>query len=195
MKVLCIFLLGLSVVAYADDAEPYLKIAHDGSEMTDNPLWKGREQQQWACTKDQRTGLIWEVKTDDGGLHDKHWYYSWYEPDQQKNGGFEGYKHYYPHGCNGSECDTDSFRQAVNSEHLCGRHEWRLPTLDELKTLKNNLTATNQHYFPAIQSYWYWTSSMYAYDRYRAWRVDFKKQDYGTQFKDVNGAVMLVSEY
>jgi hypothetical protein len=25
----------------------------------------------WACTRDKATGLIWEMKTDDGGLHDK----------------------------------------------------------------------------------------------------------------------------
>jgi hypothetical protein len=192
MIFLYIVLFGLSMAVYAQESEPYLKIARDGSEMTESNLLNANESKQWACTKDQRTGLIWEVKSDDGSLHDKRWYYSWYEPDKHKNGDFEGYKHYYPQGCIGSECDTDSYRQSVNLEHLCDCHQWRLPTLDELKSLKNDLAVANQHFFPNIQSHWYWTSSIYAYDRYRAWRVDFKNQDYGTQFKDVNGAVMLV---
>lgn len=29
----------------------------------------------WACVRDNTTGLIWETKTDDGGLRDKDWRY------------------------------------------------------------------------------------------------------------------------
>ena len=32
-----------------------------------------------SCVKDNVTGLMWEVKTDDGGLRDKDWYYTWYD--------------------------------------------------------------------------------------------------------------------
>jgi hypothetical protein len=35
----------------------------------------------WSCVRDNVTGLIWEVKTDDGGLRDQDWKYTWYNPD------------------------------------------------------------------------------------------------------------------
>jgi hypothetical protein len=50
--------------------EGYTKIANDGSELPDSATL-GTNPTDWACTKDNKTGLIWEVKTDDGGLRDK----------------------------------------------------------------------------------------------------------------------------
>ena len=44
--------------------------------------------------RDNVTGLMWEVKTDDGGLRDKDWTYSWYNPDATTNGGSAGYADY-----------------------------------------------------------------------------------------------------
>ena len=50
----------------------YTKIANDGSELpADAPL--GSAAGEWACTRDNATGLVWEVKTDDGGLRDMDW--------------------------------------------------------------------------------------------------------------------------
>ncbi|MDD5229653.1 MAG: DUF1566 domain-containing protein, partial [Methylococcales bacterium] len=69
----------------------YTKIANNGSLLSDDAKL-GTAPTDWACTKDNKTGLIWEVKTTDGGLRDKDWYYSWYEPDASKNDGFAGYQ-------------------------------------------------------------------------------------------------------
>lgn len=69
----------------------YTKIANDGSELS-KTVKLGTGAKDWACTKDNNTGLIWEVKTNDGGLRDKDWKYTWYNPDSKTNGGFEGYK-------------------------------------------------------------------------------------------------------
>ena len=44
----------------------------------------------WSCVRDNVTGLIWEAKTDDGGLRDKDWTYTWYNPDPATNGGSAG---------------------------------------------------------------------------------------------------------
>ncbi len=61
-----------------------------------------------ACVRDNVTGLIWEVKTNDGGLRDKDWTYTWYNgttgtPDGTNN-------------CNpNTRCDTDKFVADVNT--------------------------------------------------------------------------------
>ena len=45
----------------------------------------------FSCIKDNVTGLIWEVKTDDNGLQDKGHRYNWYSQDITTNGGNSGY--------------------------------------------------------------------------------------------------------
>ncbi len=179
----------------------YTKISNSGAALSDSAKL-GSGSNEWACTKDNKTGLIWEVKTDDNGLRDKDWYYSWYEPDASKNGGFEGYKNYYPNGCKGSECDTFAYTNAVNKQSLCGATDWRLPTKGELEGLVYcsdgktttlgkdesgwicssnkdwNLTTTsptiNATYFPDIKdNYWFWSSSPYADSSGSAWVVLF----------------------
>ena len=44
----------------------------------------------WDCVQDNVTGLIWEVKTDDGGLRDKDWTYTWYNSSGENTGGDHG---------------------------------------------------------------------------------------------------------
>src|SRR5690606_34936481 len=64
----------------------YTKIANDGSELPpDAALGSGPG--DWACTRDNVTGLVWEVKTDDGGQRDKDWLYTWYYANPADNGG------------------------------------------------------------------------------------------------------------
>ncbi len=46
----------------------------------------------WSCVKDNVTGLIWEVKTDDSGLQDMGNIYSWYNPDNNANGAMQALK-------------------------------------------------------------------------------------------------------
>ncbi|MCX7086850.1 MAG: DUF1566 domain-containing protein, partial [Methylococcales bacterium] len=88
---------------------------------------------QWNCVKDNVTGLMWEVKTDDNGLHDKDWSYTWYEPDNSKNGGNAGTQTGVTAACgNTGSCNTAAYVQAVNAEGWCGANDWRMPTRDEL---------------------------------------------------------------
>ncbi len=104
----------------------YTKISADGEELADNA-------QTWACVRDNATGLIWEAKTDDGGLHDKDSKYSWYNPNIESKGTFRSYE--YSKWCKGSNCDTYGFVTAVNNERLCGLNNWRMPEKEELMTL------------------------------------------------------------
>ncbi len=176
----------------------YTKIANDGAELpADAKL--GANPKEWACTRDNETGLIWEVKTDDDGLRDKDWNYSWYEPDATKNGGFEGNKRTYEYNnwCKNSECDIHDYAATINDARLCGGNNWRVPNRDELSSLiycsdsiydSQNGTCTNsgvdyptidKTYFPnsspnddSFDSV-YWTLTSNPIDAKYAWDVSF----------------------
>ena len=187
----------------------YTKIANSGSVLDDSAS-QGLGDNDWACTKDNKTGLTWEVKTTDGGLHDVNSLYSWYEPDTAKNNGNAG----KPNSgvCHGSRCDTYAYKNAVNAKKLCGAENWRLPTRNELMSLiycsddqylslGNNVTGyvcangtlvnsptINAMYFPNIpQRYWVWTSTQDTKSNSYALLVDFSVgyvDDYGKIFSN-----------
>ena len=118
------------VTTVPSSATSYTKISNSGATLPVTAQL-GTGSNDWACTKDNNTGRIWEVKTTDGGLRDYQNSYSWYEPDASKNGGNAGYQN--SGNCKGSQCDTYAFTNAVNTNGLCGKKDWRMPTLDELK--------------------------------------------------------------
>lgn len=128
----------------------------------------------WSCTKDNYTGLVWEIKTDDGGLRDKDNTYSWYNPDKNTNGGFAGYQSDRDGGlgvCTGKIlCNTNAYKNAVNKAKLCGYDDWRVPTHIELETL----FPTNKGYFPDTLNV-LWTSSPGENTPYDAWVLDVSK--------------------
>ncbi len=143
------------------------------------------------CVQDNHTGLMWEVKTDDGGLHDKDNTYTWYSTTNNRgnpgtqNGG----------SCSGSDCDTAAFVEAVNNAGWCGHNDWRLPTRRELRFIVNYSRispAIDTTYFPQTQSGHFWSSSPGAgYNRY-AWGVHFSYgRDY-YDYKDDSHYVRLV---
>ena len=57
--------------------------------------------------RDNVTGLFWEVKTDDGSIHDKDNTYTWYDSNPATNGGNAGTA--------GEGTDTEDFIEALNS--------------------------------------------------------------------------------
>ncbi|QQZ28860.1 DUF1566 domain-containing protein [Thiothrix subterranea] len=122
---------------------------------------------QWSCVKDNVTGLIWEVKTDDNGLHDWDWTYTWYEPDATKNGGNSGKQNGGACG-NTSPCDTNAYVQKVNTEGWCGAKDWRLPTREEMVNLMDVSKTPIPEYFPNTQTR-FTTSSTYAFNPQEVW--------------------------
>jgi hypothetical protein len=127
----------------------------------------------WSCVKDNVTGLIWEVKTDDNGLHDKDWTYTWYNTDNTRNGGQAGVQ---DGGiCKGSQCDTQSYVQAVNTAGWCGAKSWRMPEVNELQSIADHSRhdpAIDTNYFPNTVPWVYWSGTSYANASY-AWFVGF----------------------
>ena len=196
-------------------ATAYTKISNTGAILPDTTVL-GSGANDWACTKDNKTALVWEVKTDDNSFRDKDWYYSWYDPSSAQAGSYSG----LPNNgyCQGNDCDTNAYKNAVNKQTLCGASNWRAPTNEELKNLvfcadgQYNLTPNksgyicttntqvsntpfiNTTYFPNTQAFPFWSSSTYTGNSTKAlWGIDF-----GSGYTDfLNGSqyyVRLVHE-
>ena len=135
----------------------YTKISNSGAELPASATL-GSSPNDWACTRDNLTWLIWEVKTNDGGLRHRNHTYTWYDPNSPD--GIPG----TPNGgsCVGSDCDTTGFVEAVNARGLCGARDWRMPTVDELLSI-NHLGRVNpaidSTFFPNTPPYWFWSST------------------------------------
>jgi hypothetical protein len=136
----------------------------------------------WDCVRDEVTGLQWEVKTDNGGLRDKDWTYSWFNSTGVNDGGSAG-------TANGgacvdtSNCDTEKYVSAVNAAGLCGRNDWRLPTREELQSIVNisqfnTAPRYDIDFFPnppPSLTLAHWTSTPDASSAAIAWTVDVLK--------------------
>ena len=166
----------------------YTKLDANGYELPSSA-------RSWACVLDNRSGLIWEVKTDDGGARDKDNKYRWGGKgvSDVALGDYQGNNKRAESSWNGKGTRYDDWNKlitAANSEQLCGFSDWRVPDLYELASLVRcrggsyqNLDAgcdgsyqrptIDTKYFPNAQSGWYWSASPYAYNSYDAWRLYF----------------------
>ena len=159
-------------VTHNDDSDghagfSFTKISNSGLPLPASAAL-GSGPNDWACTRDNVTGLIWEVKTDDGGLRDKDWNYTWYD-------GVSGYRD--EGSCAGDiDCDTYSYIQAVNLLGLCGASDWRLATVDELLSVVHNgrhNPANDPGFFPNTPPYAFWSSSRVVSSWSYQWGVGF----------------------
>jgi hypothetical protein len=130
----------------------------------------------WACTRDNVTGLVWEVKTADGGLRDQAKTYTNFDDVTQAQFYF-GSAYVNPTQTQ-IDAPTNSigFATAVNSTALCGNTDWRRPSIDELLGLLDNAgtpSKINQTYFPNTLSSAFLSASAYFDYSNSTWGVLF----------------------
>ena len=111
----------------------------------------------WACTRDNVTGLVWEVKTSNPaapGLRDVANTYTWYNTDSASNGGDAGSVGATT-TCNSTlaACNTQDYVAAVNAANLCGRSDWRLPSYKDAFTIFNAQALGNSTPTPFDPTY------------------------------------------
>ncbi|MBI5557052.1 MAG: DUF1566 domain-containing protein [Deltaproteobacteria bacterium] len=153
---------------YAGPARSYTKLGYGDVELPDTATYADG----WLATRDNVTGLIWEMKSDDGSIHDKDNKYTWCDTNPATNGGDPGI-------C-GNGTDTEDFINAINDGNFGGHDDWRLPTVEELSALVNSSIpdpgpVVALAYFPGTVSSGYWSSTSGAYNTYNAWYVSFLK--------------------
>ena len=173
----------------------YTKIANSGSELPASAAL-GSAPGDWACTRDNVTGLIWEVRVNDAAnlRHQGHTY-TWYDTDPAVNSGDPGILGTSA-TCNATlaNCNTTARRDAVNSAGLCGAGDWRMPTPHELQSLVvyDGGAGGYDTIFLPNSSFSYWTGNTSAFVATRAWLVGLSQVIQGPSSKNSQLGVRLV---
>ncbi len=169
---------------YLINPPSYTKLDADGNELADDAV-------SWTMVRDNVTGLIWEVKTDDESVHDKDNQYTWYNSNSDTNGGDAGTP--------GDGTDTEDFINELNSSNYGGHSDWRLPTRAELLSIADygtNNPAIDIDYFPVVMMIYNgcWSSITGAINSGSAWYVSLglgnaslSDKSYGISVRAVRG--------
>ncbi len=123
---------------------------------------------EWACVKDNITGLLWEVKMPKNAI--------------------ENYVF----------ADADKFVKTINSQKLCGESNWRLPQIQELQSIVDySVPLPNPNIdltlFPNSTSKIYWSATPYAKNKNDVWGIYFEDGRIFEQDKKTSAAIRLVS--
>jgi len=114
---------------YGPNLQSYTKLGYNGVALPDNAT-------EWIMVRDNLTGLMWEIKTDNGSIHDKDNTSIW-------------------------QSAQNEFIPALNDTSFGGFSDWRLPAIKELSWIADRGTINpmiNTYYFPYVSLY-YWTST------------------------------------
>lgn len=149
------------------------------------------------CVLDNVTGLMWELKTADGGLRDWNKTYTNFDSTSsaQKMDG--------PAYVNPTQAEIDAatntigYVAAVNATNLCGFSDWRLPTADELKSIVDYgviafVPTIDTIWFPKTPGWEYWSSSPDTSSSFAAWVVGYYGAGIDENGRDASNRVRLV---
>lgn len=162
---------------YQGPARSYTKLGQNGMVLADTVT----QESGWLMTRDNVTGLVWEMKTSDGSIHDSTKTYTWCDKNSATNGGNQGA---CGTGTGDAATDTEAFIKAINDAHFGGFSNWRLPTIKELSSLVNNSISNpgptiDNAWFPRTVSFNYWSSTTCFGYMYYAWQVFFSSGKVG----------------
>ena len=143
----------------------------------------------WACTRDNATGLTWEIKTAEAG------------PRQRDNTFTQFSAAYNPSREMGSDNDAAGYLNAINAQRLCGATDWRVPSRLELLGIVHYGSAPTANAIAAAQfpnppsklnKSVFWSGSAAAGTPANAWGVDFADGSAGDDNRSVYYALRLV---
>jgi hypothetical protein len=123
----------------------YAKLGHGGVILPDEALHVD-DGGPWIMTRDNVTGLIWELKTDANKEVSTNWQYA-----------------------------QNIFIPELNSDEFGGFSDWRLPTVKELSSLVNTASSPyiDLLWFPKNRSWPYWSSTDFPPISGNKWVVTF----------------------
>jgi hypothetical protein len=142
---------------YTINPRSYTKLGQNGAVLGDGVT----QEQGWLMTRDNVTGLIWEMKTNDGSsIHYMDWVGTWCDTNSGTNGGDPG-----TCGSPPPPSDTKAWINAINAESFGGFTDWRMPTIWELSSLVNSGATSaptiDATWFPNTAPGGYWSSNTY----------------------------------
>lgn len=179
----------------------FTKIANDGSELPFSAQL-GKQPGDWACTRDNVTGLMWEVKT--ASPDDLRFVgHGFWHPDEPENrpGGGNAPGSLNLDACRqiplGALCSAPAYVATVNATGLCGFSDWRMPVLPELQSLVDygarQAPFIDTEFFPNTAAKWHWVQDIStSRPAGEAWGVHFGMGVSGVGNKSAQYAVRLV---
>jgi hypothetical protein len=129
---------------YTINAPSFTKLNVNGNDLAEDAA-------DWIMVRDNISGLVWEIKSNDASIHNKSHMYSW---DSAQN----------------------EHIAELNTIQFGGFSDWRLPSIKELSFLidaDRQYPAVNNTFFPDIQNGFYWSSTSHADINDLAWGVSF----------------------
>jgi Protein of unknown function (DUF1566) len=151
--------LGFSFTKVCNSGE----LAGHGRCPTDPALGPGSN--EWACTRDNLTGIWWEVKTTSGPRSMWHRYTNYSAA-------------YDPLGQYRSATDATGFVDQVNRDGLCGASDWSLGHAGRLQTavhygIAGSGARMDKRFLPNTLAEPYWDASKNPSRADTAWTIDF----------------------
>jgi hypothetical protein len=124
----------------------------------------------WACVEDKKTGLLWEVKSQNENIQFAGSRFSWRVGDKGvAKGGACARDHAGLPWVEYDSCDTQDLVHYLNEAKLCGSSDWRLPSSSELRSImfRHGFPGERQmlfSLFPRIVFAPYWTADIQEFD-------------------------------
>ena len=134
-----------------------LNINADFLKMSNDAEILELESSEWSCVLDNKSSLVWEVKSENEGIQYALNTYTWFDGVSGRENGTYSKNCYW-----GKSCNTQSYIEDINEAELCTYSDWRLPTRDELKSIVDYYGDSDilidSLLFPNTQMDTYWTS-------------------------------------